>query len=222
MRSPADQPHPRVPLLRMEPDLTCPGALVREYRHCHRCSLSESRNEVLCASGVWRADILLISDLITGSEEREGRILCGETGSMMSRVLAAPGVELEREQLCATALVACRGERGKFPGRAEIGACGHRLRGVITLVRPRVIVALGERTGAELLRGCGAIPDGGNPSGDGWFEGVPVWISPHPSELLWGEPQEVVRMKRMMYSRWKAISAYYHARKGRVAAETAR
>ncbi len=192
-----------------------PGSLSelhREFARCHRCSLADTRRRVLCASRFKRGGLMLIADRVTGYEEWEERVLAGETGALLDRILSAPGVNLAAEPVCVTALVACRSRRGKLPGAAEIRACGARLQALVTVIQPVIIVALGLCTGKALVR-SGIT----QPAIDGRdydvFRGIPVRTTCHPAEALWGVPKEVTRIKRILYQDWKAISAHYFALK---------
>ncbi len=153
---------------------------------------------------------MLITDRVTGYEEREERILAGETGALLDRILSAPGVNLAAEPVCVTALVACRSTRGKLPGAAEIRACRARLQALVTVIQPVIIVALGLCTGKALVRSGIARPaiDGQD---YGVFRGIPVRTTYHPAEALWGMSEEVTRIKRILYEDWKVISAHYFA-----------
>lgn len=200
------------PLLEMS---AVPGSLselYREFARCHRCSLADARRRVLCASRSEQGGLMLIADRITGYEEWEERILAGETGALLDRILSAPGVDLAAEPVCVTALVGCRSKRGKRPGAAEIRACRGRLQALVTVIQPVIIVALGLCTGEALVRSGIAQPaiDGQD---CGVFQGIPVKTTCHPAEALWGMPKEVTRTKRILYEDWKAISAHYFALK---------
>jgi DNA polymerase len=158
---------------------------------CQRCPLARTRDKVVFGGvdgyrGI-RADLMIVGEAPGAEEDAEGMPFLGAAGQKLDVLLAEAG--LDRKSAYITNVVKCRPikEReghpptNRAPEPSEIAACWNYLESQITLVRPRVIVALGVTAVARLL-GHGARV--GASRGRGHFHGyIPVVATNHPSPL---------------------------------------
>jgi uracil-DNA glycosylase family 4 len=158
---------------------------------CQRCPLARTRDKVVFGGvdgyrGI-RADLMIVGEAPGAEEDAEGMPFLGAAGKKLDVLLAEAG--LERKRAYITNVVKCRPikEReghpptNRAPEPSEIAACWRYLESQITLVRPRVIVALGVTAVARLL-GPGAQV--GASRGRGHSQGqIPVVATYHPSPL---------------------------------------
>jgi DNA polymerase len=156
---------------------------------CQRCSLARSRN-VVVFGGVdgyrdIEADLMIVGEAPGVEEDAKGMPFVGAAGQKLDVLLQEAG--LDRQSAYITNVVKCRPtteREGRLPTNrapvpSEIAACWDYLDSQITLVRPRVIVALGATAVARLL-GPGAQI--GASRGRGHLYGsIPVVVTYHSS-----------------------------------------
>jgi len=156
---------------------------------CKLCPLAQSRSKVVFGGvggyrGI-RADLMLVGEGPGAEEDAGGLPFVGPAGKSLDALLEQCG--LDRKAAYITNVVKCRPitrhdglpPTNRTPEPSEIAACWEYLESQITLVRPRVIVALGITAVARLL-GPGAQV--GTSRGRGHFHGpIPVVATYHPS-----------------------------------------
>src|SRR5450759_2973906 len=158
---------------------------------CQRCPLARTHNRVVFG-GVdgcrdIAADLMIVGEAPGAEEDAEGMPFVGAAGQKLDVLLAEAG--LVRKSAYITNVVKCRPikERedrpptNRAPEPGEIAACWNYLESQITLVRPRVIVALGVTAVARLL---GPGSQVGASRGRGHFHAsIPVVATFHPSPV---------------------------------------
>ena len=119
---------------------------------CQRCKLSRSRSTIVFGSGNPRARLLVVGEGPGEEEDRQGLPFVGRAGQLLTRMLAAKGVEFDRERDCyITNVVKCRPERNRNPESDEVAACHPFLAAQIETLQPVVILALGNFAAQTLL-----------------------------------------------------------------------
>lgn len=121
---------------------------VREWDNCQRCSLKETRANVVIARGAVPADVVFIGEAPGKSEDAIGKPFIGPAGHLLNEIIARAFVSREHLKLHFTNLVCCiplgeDGEKLDQPDPAEIRACAKRLEAQIKLCRPSLIVTVG-------------------------------------------------------------------------------
>jgi DNA polymerase len=85
-------------------------------------------------------------------EDKQGKPFVGRAGQLLTRMLAARGVEFDRERDCYIAnVVKCRPEKNRNPEPDEVAACNPFLAAQIDTIQPAVILALGNFAAQTLL-----------------------------------------------------------------------
>ncbi len=134
--------------------------LKKESLSCTKCSeLCKSRTQVVFGSGKENSKILFIGEAPGANEDKKGIPFCGLSGTVLGELLNS--VSLSREDIFITNTVLCRPEDNRNPAKDEIENCRERLDQLITIMKPKVIVTIGNfateriigRTGIKSLRG---------------------------------------------------------------------
>lgn len=127
-----------------------------DARSCTRCPLYKHATQTVFGEGPTQAPVMFIGEQPGDQEDLAGRPFVGPAGQLFDRALAAAGVD--RDAVYVTNAVKHfkfepRGKRRlhKTPGQIEIEACRHWLEREITLVQPRLIVALGATAAHSVL-----------------------------------------------------------------------
>ena len=143
-------------------------------------ALAELSEHLVFGEGDPDADLMIVGEAPGEDEDLSGRPFVGRAGQLLDKVLAS--VEIEREEVYVTNLVKHRPPGNRNPRPEEIAASAPLLLEQIRLVRPQVIVPLGNvptqwfldtKEGITKLRGRWAD-----------WHGVRVLPMYHPAYLL--------------------------------------
>ncbi len=155
---------------------------------CRRCPLYRDATQAVPGEGPRGAAMLLLGEQPGDKEDLAGRPFVGPAGRLLDRALAEAGIA--RESAFLTNAVKHfkfepRGRRRlhKKPSAGEIDRCRWWFELERTLVRPRVIVALGATAARSLFRRPTAV---GASRGRLLHveDGTPAFVTVHPSALL--------------------------------------
>ena len=180
------------------------------YAACQRCTLAQSRVQVVCGRGTAGAPLLLVGERIGEHDERVGRPFAGPAGVLLERILAAPNVEIPRHEVYMTNLVLCRTPADRSPRVGEMRACQERLYQEIGFVEPRILVIMG-RLPLQYFLGL----KGNLERQRGWrmwhhaTRRWPVYVTFNPASALYGKAADIRRKKLLIYADWQAIARAY-------------
>jgi len=147
---------------------------------CQKCSLSETRKQTVFGEGNVNADWMLIGEAPGQNEELEGKPFLGQPGFLLTEMLRAIG--LQRESVFITNVVKCSPPNNRDPKVDELKSCDDYLQQQITLVNPKIILAVGRVAAQRLLGTKQALSDlRGVPH---QVKGIPVIVVYHPAYLL--------------------------------------
>lgn len=124
-------------------------SLEEEIKSCEGCPLARGRTRAVPGEGPDRADILLVGEAPGRDEDREGRPFVGRAGSVLDRGLKEAGIE--RSEVYITNVVKCRPPGNRRPKREEVKACLTYLESQIAVVRPKVVILMGNAATKAVL-----------------------------------------------------------------------
>ena len=134
--------------------------LKQEYSTCDKCSeLCSNRTQVVFGSGNKEADVIFIGEAPGANEDKQGIPFCGMSGKILNELLISAG--LSREDIFITNTVLCRPPENRNPQKEEIENCRERLDKLIEIMKPKVIVTIGNfateriigKTGIKTIHG---------------------------------------------------------------------
>ena len=156
---------------------------------CRSCPLWSGRTKAVPGEGNLDSPVMFVGEAPGATEDREGRPFVGAAGQLLNAAIESAG--WRREDVYITNVVKCRPPNNRTPNQDEVAACIGYLREEIRLVRPKVIVALGNTAGEALssLAGRqwrGVTSSRGRPV-KVTIEGVDVVLFPtyHPAAALY-------------------------------------
>ncbi|MFP3913374.1 MAG: uracil-DNA glycosylase [Actinomycetota bacterium] len=163
-----------------------------EAESCTRCPLAATRTNVVFGVGEADSDLMFVGEAPGRNEDLQGVPFVGKAGQLLDRLLDEVGIP--RDTVYIANVLKCRPPNNRDPQPEEIDACKGYLRQQIRLIRPRVVVTLGNfstklllntTTGITRLRGR-AYP---------WWLGA--WLIPtfHPAAALRGGPRVADAMR---------------------------
>jgi uracil-DNA glycosylase len=163
--------------------------LAAEVASCVKCGLSTTRTQTVFARGNPEAPLCFIGEAPGADEDAQGLPFVGRAGQLLDRMIAAMGLDPETDVYVCN-ILKCRPPGNRRPEPEEMAACFPYLHEQLALVRPRVIVALGNTAvGALLDTKLGITKVRGQ-----WklYRGQTlVMPTYHPSYLLRPSPQQV-------------------------------
>jgi uracil-DNA glycosylase len=155
------------------------------YNSCQRCpELLSNRTQVVFGDGNSQSKIILIGEAPGAKEDGQGIPFCGASGKVLDELLKS--VQLTREDIFITNTVLCRPPKNRDPKKEELNNCQPRLQELISIMKPKVIVPIGNfatkqilgQTGITKIRGKIFIKT---------INGIEVKIVPvvHPATFLY-------------------------------------
>lgn len=118
--------------------------LKKATEECRRCGLYNNRGKVIFGEGNINSKVMFVGESPGISEEISGRPFVGRAGKFLMKMLES--VELERSEVYITNVLKCRPKidnRDRPPEKGEITACKPCLLKQIRIIKPKVIVLLG-------------------------------------------------------------------------------
>jgi uracil-DNA glycosylase family 4 len=142
--------------------VTGPGTRWDELRtvalSCTKCPLAKGRTQVVFGVGDPAADLVFVGEGPGREEDLAGEPFVGRSGKLLDRLMQEE-IGLTRERCYIANVVKCRPPNNRDPAPGEIAACRPYLEEQITLIKPRVIVTLGNFATRLLLERSEGIRD---------------------------------------------------------------
>lgn len=157
------------------------AGLRRAVAECRACALCQKRKQAVLGVGDESPDWLVVGEGPGAEEDEKGEPFVGQAGKLLDNMLAALGLRRGAGAYIGNA-VKCRPPGNRTPEPAEIAACFPFLRRQITLLQPKIILALGRPAVQALLDTEVKIGAARGRLFD--YEGIPVIVSYHPAYLL--------------------------------------
>ena len=161
--------------------------LEKEVKNCKKCKLCNERTNVVFGCGNPIADIMFIGEGPGADEDKEGIPFVGKAGKLMN--MAFQALEINREKVYIANIVKCRPPNNRNPEEDEENACLDYLRMQVLLVKPKIVVLLGNVALKNIL---GKEYNITSVRGK-WIEKRGIWYMPtyHPAALLRDEKKKI-------------------------------
>ena len=180
-------------------------ALVDAVRDCKACGLCAGRSNVSIQAPTQimaQCDWMVVGDVPDEDEDRAGAPFAGQDGILLANMLRALGLQRANalpsavaapapvqpvtQRAYVTNVLKCRPTLGAMPQAAELAQCAVHLQREISLVQPRMILAMGRFANQVLLAESPALvtqPLGKLRGVLHRYQGVPVVVT-YPPKLL--------------------------------------
>jgi len=185
-------------------------AVERDAAVCRRCPLWKRATQTVFGSGPAKASIMFVGEQPGDVEDREGEPFVGPAGRLLRESLAQAGIDESAIYLTNAVKHFKWREGGKRriherPNYEEIMACRLWLDAEISLVKPRVLVALGATAASILVPKAKVTIDRGRviPSP----LAAVVTLTVHPSSILRaGDSTSRAEARRLFVKDLRAIA----------------
>ena len=112
-------------------------------KSCHLCDLSKSRKQSMPGYGNQNANLMIIDFVVSNSEDESSSYYAGRAGNSL-RKMVENVLELSIEDVYYTHALKCKPLGSNKPSESEYNSCKPYLLKQIELIKPKVIMILGE------------------------------------------------------------------------------
>ena len=156
--------------------------LIREeIGDCTRCKLCQGRNKLVFGDGDPNAKLMFVGEGPGADEDAQGLPFVGRGGQLLNNMIGAMG--LKREEVYIANVVKCRPPQNRTPEPDEANTCVPFLFQQIDVVRPKIIVALGQ-TAVTYLTGERKPLSAWRGNTHPFRNGAKLIVTYHPAFLL--------------------------------------
>ena len=125
-----------------------------EIKYCRKCRLYEAACKGVPGEGAPAAEILFIGEAPGKNEDLSGRPFVGSAGKFLDSMLA--GIGLGRADVFIANIVKHRPPKNRAPRPDEIMACTPYLDSQIKVIKPKIIIPMGQHATDYILSRTGA------------------------------------------------------------------
>jgi len=179
-RKPFPAPPVQPPAIPPEQHFAALKLIREEIGDCTRCALAQGRTNLVFGDGDPNAKLMFVGEGPGADEDASGLPFVGRGGQLLNNMINAMG--LKREQVYIANVVKCRPPANRTPEPDEAHTCSPFLFQQIDVIRPAVIVALGQTAVTYLM--------GEKRPMSGWrgsvhaLRGSKLVVTYHPAYLL--------------------------------------
>lgn len=183
------------------------SALEEQSQTCTACRLCETRRAVVFGEGNLEPKIMIVGEGPGADEDATGRPFVGKSGQLLDKILGA--VNLARADIYIGNMVKCRPPANRAPEPDEVLACNRWLEPQLALLRPQVILTLGNTPTRYLL----GLQAGITRTRGTWHRKTFAWGTPlvmpmfHPAYLLRNDTKAVGGPKSLTWRDIKEVVA---------------
>ncbi|NQU63098.1 MAG: uracil-DNA glycosylase [SAR324 cluster bacterium] len=124
-------------------------SLKLRLRNCNRCNLCNERQTVVCGQGNIYSELVFIGEGPGADEDKSGIAFVGKAGKLLTQMIHAIGINRESVFICN--VVKCRPPGNRNPEPEEIAICSQFLLKQLEILKPKLIVTLGNIATKTLL-----------------------------------------------------------------------
>jgi len=110
-------------------------------KNCKKCDLYKTRKKIVFGEGLINTDVFFIGEAPGKKEDQQGKPFVGRAGKLLDELLDSIG--LKRGEIFISNIIKCRPPKNRNPLRSEIKACKYYLEKQIEIIKPKIIIPLG-------------------------------------------------------------------------------
>lgn len=154
--------------------------LQQQVATCTQCSLHKTRTQTVFARGNPQSKLMIIGEAPGFYEDKQGLPFVGKAGQLLDQMVKS--IDLTSEDVYIANVLKCRPPDNRDPQMDEIAACSAYLSQQISLVQPKIILALGRFAAQFLVQNNMPLNQLRNKLHT--YHEVPCLVSYHPAYLL--------------------------------------
>lgn len=173
--------------------------LEKTVKECRACSLYQTRTQGVFGVGHHNANLFIIGEAPGANEDKQGEPFVGRAGKLLNAMLAS--IQLDRKDIYIANILKSRPPGNRDPLAEEVAACTPYLLRQITLLRPKVLLAVGRIAAQFLLNTTQAMRQLRGETFEYGPLKTPLLVTYHPAYLL--------RAPREKRKAWQDIQRLY-------------
>ena len=118
------------------------AVMSNKVSNCHLCSISNSRKNIVFGEGNENASLMFVGEAPGANEDEVGRPFVGKAGMLLVKIIENV-LDLKREDVYIANVLKCRPPNNRVPTLEEVTSCKPYLLEQISIIKPKIIVALG-------------------------------------------------------------------------------
>ena len=189
--------------------------LETDVQQCAKCQLHISRKQAIIGRGTQSAELMFILLSPDMNDDESGLLCSGEANELFAKMLSAINISIH--DVYITSLLKCSVPAQHTISTTELHSCKNYLKRQIHLIRPKLLIVLGETTVRCLLQKDSSLDDlralintemnlnitSNSATVSNQFESIPLFVSYSPQELLqqpeykrkaWADLQQLHKM----------------------------
>lgn len=119
------------------------NAMAHLISQCHLCDLSKSRTQSMSGIGNPQAKLMIVDAYVSIAEDESNQYFSGRSGLTLQKMVENV-LQIPLEDVFYTHGVKCKPLGAKQPSNSEIQSCKPYLFKQIEIIKPHIIIALGE------------------------------------------------------------------------------
>jgi len=147
---------------------------------CQKCPLGKTRTKFVFGVGNPSADIVFVGEAPGADEDLQGEPFVGRAGKLLTETLKKIGLQREEVYICN--ILKCRPPNNRDPLPSEVEKCEPYLLKQLSLIKPKIIMALGRIAGNTLLRKNETLSNL-RKNVYNYYE-IPLFVTFHPAAIL--------------------------------------
>jgi DNA polymerase len=147
---------------------------------CQKCPLGKTRTKFVFGVGNPSADIVFVGEAPGADEDAQGEPFVGRAGKLLTETLKKIGLQREEVYICN--ILKCRPPNNRDPLPSEVEKCEPYLLKQLSLIKPKIIVALGRIAGNTLLRKNETLTNLRKNIYN--YYDIPLFVTFHPAAIL--------------------------------------
>lgn len=163
-----------------ETDTNDLAAFHKTIKDCQNCPLGTTRTNFVFGVGNPQADIVFVGEAPGYQEDQKGEPFVGRAGQLLDKILAA--INLTRKDVYICNVLKCRPPENRDPVPAEVNECEPYLKKQLSIIQPKLIVALGRIAACTILKTKESLGNMRNQIHK--YEGIDLIVTYHPAALL--------------------------------------
>jgi DNA polymerase len=116
---------------------------------CLRCKLHAGRKTIVFGEGNPQADLMLVGEAPGADEDIQGRPFVGRAGQLLMQMIQA--IDFSRNDVYIANVLKCRPPNNRPPDPDEVQMCSPFLLKQISIIKPKIILALGVHAAQTLI-----------------------------------------------------------------------
>jgi uracil-DNA glycosylase len=152
-----------------------------EVKSCTKCELHATRTNTVFARGSDQASLCIVGEAPGEDEDLQALPFVGRSGNLLDKTLTEAGLDVSKDVYVCN-IIKCRPPGNRKPSDDEVSTCIGYLEEQLTLVKPKVIIALGNTAVFSLV----PVVDGITKTHGKFYKRGEVLVMPayHPSYVL--------------------------------------